>query len=147
MLHWRDNAMVLKAASPASHGFCAERTQKIVSTLQGHVDRQHLPGAVAMVVRHGQVLLYSAIGQQDPQSRMPMAHDAIFRIYSMTKPIASLVAMMLMEEGRLLLSHPVSHYLPAFAGQRVYDEAIARGGPRRWWFDYGDRWVVPVVTS
>ena len=52
-----------------------------------------------------------------------MAPDTVFRIYSMTKPIASLVAMMLMEEGRLLLSHPVAHYLPAFAAQRVYDPA------------------------
>lgn len=58
-----------------------------------------------------------------------MAPDTVFRIYSMTKPIASLVAMMLMEEGRLLLSHPVAHYLPAFAGQRVYDEATGTTVP------------------
>ena len=86
-----------------------------------------LPGAVALVQHRGRTVLHEAVGLQRPANlaqpglAVPaMAPDTVFRIYSMTKPIASLVAMMLMEEGRLLLSHPISHYLPAFAGQQVH---------------------------
>ena len=95
-----------------------------------------LPGAVALVQHRGRTVLHEAVGLQRPANpaqpglAVPaMAPDTVFRIYSMTKPIASLVAMMLMEEGRLLLSHPVAHYLPAFAGQRVYDEATGTTTP------------------
>jgi CubicO group peptidase (beta-lactamase class C family) len=116
--------MVLEAASPTSQGFCPDRTQAIVTTLQGHVDRKHLPGAVAIVVRHGQVLLYRGIGQQDPQNSTPMAHDAIFRIYSMTKPIVSVAILQLMERGQLLLSDPVTKYLPEFANVMVAADVV-----------------------
>lgn len=106
---------------------------RLRSVLQTHVDRGLLPGAVALVHHQGHTVLHTAVGHQRPPtagSATPtMAPDTVFRIYSMTKPIASLVAMMLMEEGRLLLSHPVAHYLPAFAGQRVYDEATGTTVP------------------
>jgi len=106
---------------------------RLRSVLQTHVDQGLLPGAVALVHHQGHTVLHTAVGHQRPpsaESAVPaMAPDTVFRIYSMTKPIASLVAMMLMEEGRLLLSHPVSHYLPAFAGQRVYDEATGTTAP------------------
>ena len=94
------------------------------TALQRHVDQGLWPGAVALVHHRGQTVLHDAVGSLRPGAGSPpMATDSVFRIYSMTKPIASLVALMLMEEGRLLLSLPVSHYLPAFANQRVYDEA------------------------
>ncbi|MFN7152064.1 MAG: serine hydrolase domain-containing protein [Acidovorax sp.] len=100
---------------------------RLRTVLQTHVDQGLLPGAVALVHHRGHTVLHEAVGAQRPeadgQPGPAMAADTVFRIYSMTKPIASLVAMMLMEEGRLLLANPVSHYLPAFAGQRVYDEA------------------------
>jgi CubicO group peptidase (beta-lactamase class C family) len=106
---------------------------RLRSVLQTHVDRGLLPGAVALVHHQGHTVLHTAVGHQRPPtagSATPtMAPDTVFRIYSMTKPIASLVAMMLMEEGRLLLSHPVAHYLPAFAGQHVYDEATGTTVP------------------
>lgn len=106
---------------------------RLRSVLQTHVDQGLLPGAVALVHHRGHTVLHTAVGHQRPpsaESVVPaMAPDTVFRIYSMTKPIASLVAMMLMEEGRLLLSHPVAHYLPAFAGQRVYDEASGTTAP------------------
>ncbi|WP_298213363.1 serine hydrolase domain-containing protein [Acidovorax sp.] len=108
---------------------------RLHSVLQTHVDQGLLPGAVALVHHRGHTVLHAAVGHQRPpsaESAVPaMAPDTVFRIYSMTKPIASLVAMMLMEEGRLLLSHPVAHYLPAFAGQRVYDEATGTTMPAR----------------
>jgi len=106
---------------------------RLRSVLQTHVDQGLLPGAVALVHHRGHNVLHTAVGHQRPpsaESAVPaMAPDTVFRIYSMTKPIASLVAMMLMEEGRLLLSHPVAHYLPAFAGQRVHDAASGTTAP------------------
>lgn len=114
--------MALEQATPESLGFCVERTQAIVTTLQGHVDREHLPGAVAMVVRHGQVLLNASIGRQNPQEGTPMGLDAIFRIYSMTKPIVSVAILQLMERGQLLLSDPVIKYLPGFANVMVGED-------------------------
>lgn len=106
---------------------------RLRSVLQTHVDQGLLPGAVALIHHRGRTVLHTAVGHQRPPlaaSAAPiMAPNTVFRIYSMTKPIASLVAMMLMEEGRLLLSHPVAHYLPAFGGQRVYDEATGTTTP------------------
>ncbi|CAN7445634.1 serine hydrolase domain-containing protein [Acidovorax sp. LjRoot117] len=103
---------------------------RLREALQRHVDQGLLPGAVALVHHRGHTVLHEAVGALRPGSGAPpMAADAMFRIYSMTKPIASLVTLMLMEEGRLLLSLPVSHYLPAFAGQRVYDEATGTSNP------------------
>ena len=100
------------------------------SVLQRHVDQGLLPGAVALVHHQGETVLHEAVGALRPGAGAPaMATDSVFRIYSMTKPIASLVALMLMEEGRLLLSHPVAHYLPAFAGQRVHDPATGTTAP------------------
>jgi CubicO group peptidase (beta-lactamase class C family) len=79
----------------------------------------HLPGAVALVARHGKVGWFEAFGKQDPASGAPMSKDAIFRIYSMTKALVSVAVMMLWEEGRLLLNDPIEKYLPAFASPKV----------------------------
>ena len=107
------------------HAFTHLRT-----ALQTHVDQGLLPGAVALVHHQGHTVLHEAVGAQRPGAgALAMAPDAVFRIYSMTKPVASLAALMLMEEGRLLLSHPVAHYLPAFANQKVYDEATGTTRP------------------
>lgn len=107
------------------HAFARLRT-----ALQSHVDQGLLPGAVALVHHQGHTVLHEAVGAQRPGAGAPaMAPDTVFRIYSMTKPVASLAALMLMEEGRLLLSHTVAHYLPAFANQKVYDEATGTTRP------------------
>ena len=104
---------------PETLGFDAARSRNIVQVLQREVGRGRLPGAVALVARHGQVVLHDALGQQDPQAGTPMALDSIFRIYSMTKPIVSVAVMQLMERGQLLLSDPVAKHLPEFAGVQV----------------------------
>jgi CubicO group peptidase (beta-lactamase class C family) len=96
--------------------------------LQQHIDRGRIPGAVAMVSIGGQTEFFAALGQQDPQAGMAMQADAIFRIYSMTKPIVSLATLMLVEQGRLQLVDPVEQYLPVFANQQV---AVDEGGQRR----------------
>jgi CubicO group peptidase (beta-lactamase class C family) len=109
---------------PADLGLCPERTRRLVAVLQGEVDRGHIPGAVVLLARHGQVGLHQAIGQLDPGNGLPMTTDAVFRIYSMTKPVVSVAAMMLVEQGRLLLTDPVAKLLPEFANQSV---ALERG--------------------
>ncbi|MEY4121856.1 MAG: Esterase EstB [Pseudomonadota bacterium] len=109
----------LSHAQPADVGLCPERTQHLMDTLRREVDSGRLPGAVAMIARHGKIALFDAVGQQDPGHKTGMQIDSIFRIYSMTKPIVSVAVMMLMERGQLLLSDPVSRWLPEFANQHV----------------------------
>ncbi|HTH78393.1 MAG TPA: serine hydrolase domain-containing protein [Ramlibacter sp.] len=88
-------------------------------TLQRHIDNGRIPGAIAVVARGGHIEMFECLGRQDPQSGNPMKEDAIFRIYSMTKPIVSLAALMLMEEGALQMNDPLSKFLPEFASLKV----------------------------
>lgn len=124
----------LPIAVPEAAGFDAGRIRNISKVLRREVDRGRLPGAVALVVRHGQVLLQEAVGHQDPQAGTPMALDSIFRIYSMTKPIVSVAVMQLLERGELLLSDPVARHLPEFADVKVAHfegDAMTLRAPRR----------------
>ena len=103
----------------------ADRKARLLATLQSEIDSGRLPGAVVMLSRHGKVELFECLGQQNPDDATPMALDSIFRIYSMTKPIVSVAVMMLMEQGKLLLSDPVGKYLPEYAKQQL---AVEVGG-------------------
>jgi CubicO group peptidase (beta-lactamase class C family) len=96
-----------------------EALARLRATLQSHVDRGRIPGAVAVVALGGHVEFMEALGRLDPQAGTPMREDAIFRIYSMTKPLVSLAALMLAEEGELQLSDPVAAWLPEFDAQQV----------------------------
>jgi CubicO group peptidase (beta-lactamase class C family) len=96
-----------------------DRKARLLTTLQSEIDRGRLPGAVVMLSRHGKVEMLESLGQQNPNDGTTMALDSIFRIYSMTKPIVSVAIMMLMEQGKLLLSDPVGKYLPEFAKQQL----------------------------
>ncbi len=107
------------AAASADAGLHPERAARLLAVLQSEIDSKRLPGAVAMIVRHGKVALFESLGQQNPADASSMALDSIFRIYSMTKPIVSVAVLMLMEQGQLLLSDPVSKYLPEYAKQQV----------------------------
>lgn len=103
----------------------ADRKSRLLATLQSEIDKGRLPGAVVILSRHGKVELFEKLGDQIPASDgagVPMALDSIFRIYSMTKPIVSVAIMMLMEQGKLLLSDSVSKYLPEYAKQQVATE-------------------------
>lgn len=102
-----------------SPGFSPERTEVLVQVLEREVAKARLPGAVALIARHGQLVLHRAVGQQNPADGTPMALDSIFRIYSMTKPLVSVAVMQLMERGQLLLSDPVAQHLPEFANVPV----------------------------
>ena len=110
---------LFETAQPSHLGFCPQRTKHIQTVLEAAVARKHLPGAVLLVARRGEVVLSSAIGLQDPQTGQAMALDSLFRIYSMTKPIVSVALMMLVERGQVLLGAPVARYLPEFAGVQL----------------------------
>jgi CubicO group peptidase (beta-lactamase class C family) len=96
-----------------------DRKARLLATLQREIDSGRLPGAVVILSRHGKVELFESLGQQNPNDGTKMALDSIFRIYSMTKPIVSVATMMLMEQGKLLLSDPVGKYLPEYAKQQL----------------------------
>jgi len=113
---WAD---ALPSARPEDVGLSAERLRGIQKAFQREIDAKKLPGAVVLVARKGRVAYFEAFGARDPRSAAPMTKDAIFRIYSMTKPFTSVAAMMLAEEGKLVLTDPVSRYLPAFAKMQV----------------------------
>jgi CubicO group peptidase (beta-lactamase class C family) len=109
----------LPAAKPEEVGFSSERLSRITETLRHDVAEGTIPGAVLLIARRGKIAYFESVGFLDPQSKAPMTKEAIFRIYSMSKPIASVAAMMLVEEGRMSLDEPASKYLPQLAKLQV----------------------------
>ncbi len=109
----------LPTADPETLGFSAARLARIGPVIQREIIQGQYPGAVMLVARNGKVVYSDSVGVLDPGSGKPMPKDAIFRLYSMTKPYTSVAIMMLMEEGRLRVTDPVSKYIPAFANLQV----------------------------
>ena len=107
-------AQGLSVAVPESVGMSSERLERLTAALQGYVDEDRLAGAVAIVARRGKIAYMEAVGYRDRESGAPMTTDAIFRIASQTKALASVGVMLLQEEGRLLITDPVGKYLPEF---------------------------------
>jgi len=107
-------ASELPTAKPEQVGLSSERLARITQVLRADVERGQIPGAVVVVARKGRAAYVQAVGFRDKASGAPMTPDAIFRIASMTKPLVTVAALSLYEEGRLLLSDPVSKYIPAF---------------------------------
>jgi CubicO group peptidase (beta-lactamase class C family) len=97
---------------------------RLGATLSIDISAGRLPGAVVLISQGAGTARFDAYGHQDASAATPMQQDSIFRIYSMTKPIVSLMALMLVEEGKLMLGEPVSTYLPEFAKQKV---SVKRG--------------------
>ena len=108
-----------KAQSPEEVGFVATRLKRLSDRIEEGVKNNELPGAVVLIARNGKIAMFDAFGFRDKEAKAPMKTDAIFRIASMTKPITSVAAMILMEEGKLSLADPVSKYIPAFADTKV----------------------------
>jgi CubicO group peptidase (beta-lactamase class C family) len=102
----------LPQAPPEQVGLSSERLARIGAIMQAHVDSGRIAGAVGLIARRGKVAFLESWGLQDLGRGVSMETDAIFRIYSMTKPITSVAVMMLFEEGRFLLNDPVGRYLP-----------------------------------
>jgi CubicO group peptidase (beta-lactamase class C family) len=113
-----------KASQPEDVGFSSERLKRVTSAFQTDVDKGTIPGAVVLIARNGKVAYLEAIGFQDREKKVPMSTDAIFQIASMTKPFTSVAIMMLVEEGKILLSDPASVYLPEFKTLQVGVEKI-----------------------
>jgi CubicO group peptidase (beta-lactamase class C family) len=113
------------AARPEEVGVGSERLGRLTATLDRYVDAGLLPGGVILVARGGRVVLHHAFGSRDREARAPMTPDALFRIASQTKALVSTAVLMLQEDGKLLISDPVSKYLPAFANTTV---AVPRSG-------------------
>jgi CubicO group peptidase (beta-lactamase class C family) len=109
----------LPLATPEEIGLSSVRLARLSAVMRGEIERGRVPGAVVLVARRGRLGFFESFGQRDSAGGTPMAKDTIFRIYSMTKPITSVAAMMLWEEGRFLLSDPVAKYLPDFSGLQV----------------------------
>jgi CubicO group peptidase (beta-lactamase class C family) len=109
----------LPQAKPEALGLSSLRLQKMSDAFKREVDKGTLPGATVLVARHGQIGWFDAIGRQSPAASAPMAHDSIFRIFSMTKPIVSVGIMMLLEDGHFILSDPVAKFIPEFANLKV----------------------------
>jgi len=101
-------------------GLSAAALERITTTLQSYVDSGKFPGFLALIARHGKVAYVASVGWMDVEHQRAMSPDAVFRIYSLTKPIASAAAMQLYERGKVRLEDPVSKYIPAFAGVKVY---------------------------
>lgn len=122
-------ALLLQCSAPASRSIATGSPaaagtafQSVDSLLQAYVSQQWLAGGVAIVVKNGQVLYHKGIGYDDIEKRTPLQKDAIFRIASQTKAVTSVGIMMLVEEGRLRLTDPVSTYIPEFKNPRVIDQ-------------------------
>jgi CubicO group peptidase (beta-lactamase class C family) len=121
-------AQNLPTAKPADVGLSADRLDRITQWLSAEVKKGTIPGAVTLIARNGKVAYFEAVGTLDPDSKAPMGKDAIFRIYSMSKPIATVAAMMLVEQGKLTLDEPVSKYIPAFKEMKVGVESKGEDG-------------------
>jgi CubicO group peptidase (beta-lactamase class C family) len=113
---------------PKEAGFTTEGLDRIDAYLKNEVETNKIAGAIMMIQRKGETAYFNSFGVRDPGTKEPMTPDTIFRIYSMSKPITTVAAMMLVEEGKLLLDEPVSKYIPSFANLKVGVETKGEGG-------------------
>ena len=114
-------ASELPTAKPESVGFSSERLQKISEFTQRAVDEGQHAGFVTMVARHGKIVHFEAVGQYGIDNDTPMDKDALFRIFSMTKPVTAVAMMMLYEEDKFQMTDPVSKYLPKLANLKLFN--------------------------
>jgi CubicO group peptidase (beta-lactamase class C family) len=116
------------AAQPEQAGFSSVGVARIDAYLKNEIDTNKIPGAIMLIRRNGQTAYSNSFGVRDPATKAPMTPDTIFRIYSMSKPITTVAAMMLVEEGKLRLDEPLSKYVPAFANVKVGVEVKGEDG-------------------
>jgi CubicO group peptidase (beta-lactamase class C family) len=120
----------LPHAKPESLGLSSVRLQRMSDAFRREIDQGSIPGVTVMVARRGQIGWFDALGRQSPAAAAPMAHDTLFRIFSMTKPIVSIGIMMLLEEGRFLLGDPVAKFIPEFSARWSASRTTADS---TWW--------------
>jgi CubicO group peptidase (beta-lactamase class C family) len=112
-------AAASKKANPEEVGFSSQRLERIQDVASRHIDAGDFSGAVTLVARKGRLVHVEAHGLMDLDAKKPMPRDAVFRIASMTKPVVAVAILMMMEEGKLRLSDPVSKFIPEFKGMKV----------------------------
>jgi CubicO group peptidase (beta-lactamase class C family) len=108
-------------------GLTSEGLARIDGYLEAEIAANKIPGAVVLIQRDGQTAYLKSFGVRDPSTKQPMTADTIFRIYSMSKPITTVAALMLVEEGKLGLDDPLSKYIPSFANVKVGVEKAVNG--------------------
>ncbi|SFP79574.1 Beta-lactamase [Bradyrhizobium sp. Ghvi] len=116
------------AANPKEAGFTSEGLARIDAYFKNEVETGKIAGAILMIQRKGETAYFNSFGVRDPATKEPMTPNTIFRIYSMSKPITTVAAMMLVEEGKLQLDDPVSKYIPSFANLKVGVETKSEAG-------------------
>ena len=110
----------MQIIEPEQVGISSGRLSRVDVFLQSYVDQNKLAGFIAMASRRGETFYFNKFGMMDKEANKSMADDTIFRIYSMTKPIASVALMMLYEEGCFQLNDPVSKFIPGFKDMKVH---------------------------
>jgi CubicO group peptidase (beta-lactamase class C family) len=100
-----------------AHDF--SRPDESLRLIRNEIATAKIPGAILLLQQHGKPVYYANFGVRDVATEISMSADTIFRLYSMSKPITSVMAMMLVEEGKLSLDDPVAKYIPAFANMKV----------------------------
>jgi CubicO group peptidase (beta-lactamase class C family) len=108
-----------KAQSPEEVGFLSTRLKRLSDRIEEGVKNNELPGAVVLIARNGRIAMFESFGYRDKEAKVAMTNDTIFRIASMTKPIVTVAAMILVEEGKISAADRVSQYIPAFADTKV----------------------------
>jgi CubicO group peptidase (beta-lactamase class C family) len=114
---------------PGAH-FDRAKLDRVGDYLRDQVANGKIPGAVLLIQQHGKPVYHEFFGVRDVATELPMTDDTIFRIFSMTKPITSVVAVMLIAEGKFKLDDPVSKYIPSFANVKVGVEKLAEDGKK-----------------
>jgi CubicO group peptidase (beta-lactamase class C family) len=117
-----------EVAAPGARSFSHEGLDRVSAYIRNEVATGKIPGAILLIQQHGKPVYYENFGVRDIATEMSMSVDTIFRLYSMSKPITSVAAMMLVEEGKLGLGDPVSKYIPAFADMKVGVEKRGEDG-------------------
>ena len=112
-------AASIQTAKPEQTGFSSERLARIHDMVQRHIDAHDIAGAVTLVARNGKIAHFEAHGLADIEDKKPMSKDSLFWIMSMTKPVVGVSVLMMMEEGKLRLTDPVSKFIPEFKGSKV----------------------------
>jgi CubicO group peptidase (beta-lactamase class C family) len=118
----QQNAVNAESQSSAPASFSREKLARAGDYIRNEIATGKIPGAVLLIQQHGRPVYFEKFGVRDVATRLPMTADTIFRLYSMSKPITSVAAMMLVEDGKLRLDDPVSKYIPAFGQVKVGGE-------------------------
>ncbi|MGH7227259.1 MAG: serine hydrolase domain-containing protein, partial [Gemmataceae bacterium] len=112
---------------PGGH-FNMQKLARVGDYLRGQVARGKIPGAILLIEQHGKPVYHQFFGVRDVATGLPMTDDTIFRLFSMSKPITSVVAMMLFDEGKFSLDDPIAKYIPSFAKVKVGVETKSKDG-------------------